>query len=62
MFVPNLLILFRVGIMEMKDMMQLHGSGRMEEKHRHEEDTCVWQHSHAQHGNELSKIKLSLIK
>ena len=44
MFVPNLLILFRVGIMEMKDMMQLHGSGRMEEKHRHEEDAHVWQH------------------
>ena len=23
--------------------------------------TCVWQHSHAQHGNELSRISLSLM-
>ena len=33
MFVLNLLILSRAGIMEIKDMMQLHGSGRMEVKH-----------------------------
>ena len=38
-------------------MMLLHDSGRMEEKHDHEETTCVWQHSHAQHGNELSRIR-----
>ena len=37
MFVLNLPILSRAGIKEIKDMMQLHGSGRMEEKHR----TCV---------------------
>ena len=43
-------------------MMQLHGSGRMEEKDEHEEDVCLWQHSHAQHGNELSRIKLDLMK
>ena len=34
MFVPNLPILSRVGIAEMNNMMQLHGSGRMEEKKR----------------------------
>ena len=62
MFVSDLLILSRAGIMEIKDMMQPHGGGRMEEKHEHEECTCVWQHSHAQHGNELSRIKLGLIK
>ena len=39
-------------------MMLLHDSGRMEEKHDHEETTCVWQHSHAQHGNELPRIRL----
>ena len=33
MFVSNLSILSRVGIGEIKDMMQPHGSGRMEEKH-----------------------------
>ena len=33
MFVLNLLILSRAGIMKIKDMMQLHGGGRMEEKH-----------------------------
>ena len=33
MLVSDLLILFRVGIMEIKDMMQPHGGGRMEEKH-----------------------------
>ena len=37
MFVLNLLILSRAGIMEIKGMMQPHGSDRMEEKHR----TCV---------------------
>ena len=52
MFVLNLPILSRVGIAEMNNMMQLHGGGRMEEKHKHEECACVWQHSHAQHGNE----------
>ena len=31
-------------------------------KHEHEGDACVWQHSHAQHRNELSRIKLDLIK
>ena len=39
-------------------MVQPQGSGRMEEKHGHEECACVWQNSHAQHGNELSRIKL----
>ena len=38
MFVSNLLILSRAGIAEMNNIMQLHGSGRMEEKHEHEED------------------------
>ena len=33
MFVSDLPILFRAGIMEIKGMMQLHGSGRMEEEH-----------------------------
>ena len=42
-------------------MMQPHGNGRMEEKHKHEECACVWQHSHAQHGNALTRIKLSLM-
>ena len=37
MFVSNLPILSRAGIMEIKDMMQPHGGGRMEEKYR----TCV---------------------
>ena len=58
MFVLNLLILSRAGIVEINNMMQLHGGGKMEEKHEHEEGACVWQHSHAQHGNELSRIKL----
>ena len=35
MFVLNLPILSRAGIAEIKDMMQLCGSGRMEEKHEH---------------------------
>ena len=62
MFLLNLLILSRAGIMEIYNMMQPHGSGRMEEKHKHVCCTCVWQHSHAQHGNELSRIRLSLIE
>ena len=62
MFASNLLILSRAGIAEMDNMMQLHGSGRMEEKHEHEESACVWQHSHAQHRNELSRIKLGLMR
>ena len=62
MLVSNLPILFRVGIAEIINMMQLHGSGRMEEKHEHEECACMWQHSHAQHRNELSRIKLGLMK
>ena len=33
MLVLNLPILSRAGIMEIKDMMQPHGGGRMEEKH-----------------------------
>ena len=37
MFVLNLPILSRAGIMEINDMMQPCGGGRMEEKHR----TCV---------------------
>ena len=37
MFVLDLPILFRAGIVEINNMMQPHGSGRMEEKHR----TCV---------------------
>ena len=37
MFVSDLLILFRAGITEINDMRQLHGGGRMEEKHK----TCV---------------------
>ena len=36
MFVSNLPILSRAGIAEINNMMQLHGSGRMEEKH----ETC----------------------
>ena len=62
MFVLNLLILSRAGKVEMNNMMQLHGGGRMEEKHKHEGSACVWQHSHVQHGNELSRIKLGLMK
>ena len=62
MFVSDLLILSRVGIVEMNNMMQPHGSGRMEEKHEHEVVACVWQHSHAQHRNELLQIKLGLIE
>ena len=62
MFVLNLLILSRAGIAEINNIMQLPGGGRMEEKHEHEECTCVWQHSHAQHTNELSRIKLGLMK
>ena len=42
MFVSDLLILSRVGIVEMNNMMQLHGGGRMEEKHEHEVVACVW--------------------
>ena len=33
MFVSDLLISSRAGIMEIKDMMQPHGGDRMEEKH-----------------------------
>ena len=62
MFVSNLLILSRASIAEINNMMQPHDGGRMEEKYEHEVNTCVWQHSHAQHGNELSRIKLGLIK
>ena len=62
MFVSDLPILSRAGIVEMNNMMQPHGSGRMEEKHEHEGNTCVWQHSHAQHGNKLSRIKLGFNK
>ena len=35
MFVPDLPILSRAGITGIKGMMQLHGGGRMEEKHEH---------------------------
>ena len=35
MLVPNLLTLSRAGIAEINDMMQLPGSGRMGEKHKH---------------------------
>ena len=35
MFVPNLPILSRASITEINNMMQLHGSGRMEERHKH---------------------------
>ena len=63
MFVLDLPILSKAGIMEIKGMIQPYGGGRMEEEHRtcvmH---MCVWQHSHAQHRNELSGIKLGLIK
>ena len=62
MFVSDLLILSRAGIAEINNMMQPHGSGRMEEKHEHVVGACVWQHSHAQHRNELSRIKLDLMK
>ena len=62
MFVSDLLILSRASIMEINNIMQPHGSDRMEGKHEHEEYTCVWQHSHAQHRNELSRIKLGLMK
>ena len=34
MFVSNLPIQSRAGIVEINNMMQPHGSGRMEEKHR----------------------------
>ena len=37
MLVSNLPIPSRVGITEINNMIQLHGGGRMEEKHR----TCV---------------------
>ena len=37
MFASDLPILFRAGIVEINNIMQPHGSGRMEEKHR----TCV---------------------
>ena len=37
MFVLNLPILLRAGIVEISIMMQPHGGGRMEEKH----GTCV---------------------
>ena len=60
MFVLNLLILSRAGITEINSMVQPQGSGRMEKKHEYEECACVWQNSHAQHGNELSRIKLGL--
>ena len=33
MFVSNLPILSRAGVVEIKGMMWLHGGGRMEEKH-----------------------------
>ena len=62
MFVSDLPILSRAGIVEINNMMQPHGGDRMEEKHELEESTCVWQHSHAQHGNELSRIKLGFNK
>ena len=42
MFVLNQLIQSRAGIAEISNMMQPHGSGRMEEKHEHEENACVW--------------------
>ena len=31
-------------------------------KHVHEECACMWQHRHAQHGNELSRIRLGSIE
>ena len=62
MFVSDLLILSRADIAEINNKMQLHGGGRIEEKHEHEECTCVWQHSHVQHGNELSGIKLGSMR
>ena len=37
MLVSDLPILSRAGLVEINDMMQPHGGGRMEEKHR----TCV---------------------
>ena len=48
----------KAGIVEINNMMWPHGSGRMEEKYEHEGKACVWQHSHAQHGNELVKNKV----
>ena len=62
MFVSDLPILSRAGIAEMNNMMQPHGGGRMEEKHGHEVNAYMWQHSHAQHGNKLSRIKLGSMK
>ena len=59
MFVLNLMILSRAGIAEINNMMQLYGDGRMEERHEHEESACVWHHSHAQHRNDLSRIKFA---
>ena len=62
MFVLNLLILSRAGIMEIKNMMQSHGSGRMEEKH----EACDMHvcGSIAMHstGMNCHVIKLDLIK
>ena len=60
MFVSDLPILSRAGIVGINNMIHPHGGGRMEEKH--EENTCMWQHSYAQHGNGLPRIKLGLIK
>ena len=47
----------------MNNMIQPHGGGRMEEKHNMcDAHVHMWQHSHAQHRNELSRIRLSLIE
>ena len=62
MFVLNLLILSRAGITEIKDMMQPHGIGRMEEKHNMRKmHVCG---SIAMHSTEMncSGIKLDLIE
>ena len=56
--VLNLLIQSRAGIAEISNMMQLHGGGRMEEKHEHEENACVWQHSHALLWSHLQELHI----
>ena len=43
-------------------MMQPHAVAEWKRSIEHVWCACVWQHSHAQHGNELSRIKLGLIE
>ena len=52
MFVPDLPILSRASIVETNNMIQLHGGGRMEEKHEHKESACYG--SIAMHSTEMN--------